>query len=331
MEGPSSAGSFVLEPDRREILWITRYRIDVVGADGELGADLSEFLCHNNLEFDSKAHKELFGLTRPMNFGRMFTASQGVFEIDLPAGFGIPVLSDETLEASTTALNLNRENPDLEVRHRMTLEYVRDSDARGTLKPLYPTFTSVMALVHGKDGFFDVAYEPSEAQSGSSCAPGEVAPNAPDKARFHHDHHGRLFTQHWVVPPGREERRTLVTTVINVPFPTTVHYVVAHLHPFAKSIELRDLTTGETVVRLEAEGPETGMGLARVETFSSVEGVPVYPDRDYEVISVYDNTTDVNQDAMATLFIYFYDEEMDRKLEPLRRRLAAGVEVASGT
>ena len=47
------------------------------------------------------------------------------------------------------------------------------------------------------------------------------------------------FSGHWVVPPGRQENRTLVTEWLNLRFDTTVHYIAVHLHPFAESLELR--------------------------------------------------------------------------------------------
>jgi hypothetical protein len=132
---------------------------------------------------------------------------------------------------------------------------------------------------------------------------------------------GRKFTGHWVVPPGREERRTLVNELLAIPYDTTIHYIGVHLHPFAESLELRDLTTGETLYRARARGPDAGIGLAHVEHYASAEGIPLYADHDYEMVSVYDNTSGEDQDAMATFFIYLRDPEAERALEGLRRSL----------
>lgn len=324
MEGPQAETDFRLGGGgSRELLWITGYKTEVVDADGNPGEGLSEFMCHNNVDFDSESHRKLFGLERTVAFGRMFTASQGIFGADFPDGFGIPLLSDEPLRVTTQVLNHNRPDIDIHVRHRITVEYVRDADAKGRLKPLYPAFAPVMALVQGKDGFFGVEQAPEHHMEGSSCAPGIVAPNAPQGTEYYIDPQNRVFTQHWVVPPGREDRHTLVTKVLNVPFDTTLHYINAHLHPYATTLELRDLTADKTLFQARAFPPEKGVGLARVEDYSSAEGIPVFRDHDYEIVSVYDNPTGAEQDAMAVFFVYFRDVELEQRIDALRGELAA--------
>ena len=328
MEGPSALTTFTLQPGPPEILWITAYRTEVVDTDGRSEDSLREFMCHNNLNFDAEVHRERFGLTRFVNFGRMFTASQGALEIVFPEGFGIPVLSDEPLEVQTMVLNHNREDADLSVRHRITVEFMRDADAPGRLRPLYPVATPGMALLQGPNGYYGLSKEPSHEQAGSSCAVGIVAPNAPKGTKYWTDPQGRVFTQHWVVPPGREVRHTLITRIMNLPFDTTLHFINAHLHPFAESVELRDLTTDETLFRAAAHPPDHGIGLAHIESFTSPTGIPVYLDHEYEIVSVYENPTGVDQDAMAVLYLYFYDAETDTRLESMRRDLAS---VSQGT
>ena len=56
-----------------------------------------------------------------------------------------------------------------------------------------------------------------------------------------------------------------------------------------------------------------------MDDFSSKEGLPVYKDHEYEIVSRYNNTSGVNQDAMATIMIYLRDKGFDRtkiKLNP---------------
>ena len=45
-----------------------------------------------------------------------------------------------------------------------------------------------------------------------------------------------------------------------------------------------------------------------MESYSSVEGIPIYADHEYEIVSVYDNPTDEPQDAMAVMFLYMLDK-----------------------
>ena len=48
-----------------------------------------------------------------------------------------------------------------------------------------------------------------------------------------------------------------------------IHYVRVHLHPFAESLQLRDVTTGQTVLASKAENRPERIGLARVEQIAS--------------------------------------------------------------
>ena len=102
---------------------------------------------------------------------------------------------------------------------------------------------------------------------------------------------------------------TLVTRILNLPFDTRIHYIAVHLHPFAESAELLDLTTGETVFKSEARPPLEGIGLAHVDSFSSPAGLPVYKDHEYELVSVYNNTSGVPQDSMAVMSLYMADRD----------------------
>ena len=49
--------------------------------------------------------------------------------------------------------------------------------------------------------------------------------------------------------------------------------------------------------------------------FSSAEGILLYPDHQYELILKTNNTTNVNQDMMASMFVFLYDKEMAEKLK----------------
>ena len=123
------------------------------------------------------------------------------------------------------------------------------------------------------------------------------------------------------MPPGREERRTLVTSLLGIFFDTKIHSIATHLHPFAESLTLRDLTTGKTLFEAGAGAPDQGLGLAWVDSYTSTEGIPVFADHDYEMVSVYDNTSGEDQDAMAVFVLYLEDHEALRGLEALRASL----------
>ena len=92
-----------------------------------------------------------------------------------------------------------------------------------------------------------------------------------------------------------------------LPFDSTVHYIAVHLHPFAESLELRDLTTSTTVFKSRARNTRDRIGLDRVESFASHEGLPLRRSHQYELVATYDNTSGVEQDSMAVMFLYLHD------------------------
>ena len=51
------------------------------------------------------------------------------------------------------------------------------------------------------------------------------------------------------------------------------------------------------------------IGIDRVDYYSSTEGVLVFKGHQYELISVYNNTSGENQDAMAVMFLYILDRD----------------------
>jgi len=288
-----------------ELLWITGIRSEVVDAENGTPAD-DGLLCHTNVSFAQFVeHERTFhpGTAIRKSHPRIFTLSQGQLAVGFPPGFGIPILSNEPLAVDTQALNLNDPALDEKVRIRTVIDYVRDSDQSRPMRPLMQRFAQGSVLVQGKDGYHGVA-EGDPEQHGPGCEVGTPQPPA-----NYRDPYGRVFAAHWQVPPGRQENHSLVTSFMAIPYDTTAHYFAVHLHPFATSLELRDLTTGITVFRSIARGPATGIGLDHVDTFESVEGIPIYADHEYELVSIYENTSDEIHDSMALMFVYLLDQD----------------------
>ena len=308
MQGPADSQSISLTNDNPpELLWITNYHVAVMEPDGETPA-LQEFMCHNNLDFNPGQHGQMMGWSH-MATGRMFTLSQGQFVITFPAGFGIPVMSDEPLDLTTQVLNHNVRDAAFQVRHKVTIRYLRDRDAAVPMTPLFTVGVYSLALLKGDQPYFGVEH-PDASKHGPGCLIGANA-----SGHTYSDPQGRTFTGHWVVPPGRQVNRTLVTKMLNLPFDTTIQAIAAHLHPFAESLELRDLTADRAVFISRAENFPDRIGLAKVEAFSSVEGIPVFKGHEYELVSVYNNTSGVDQDSMAVMLLYLRDRDV-RVLEP---------------
>lgn len=304
MTGPQSTTPVAMEPGPAELLWITGYSADVVGDAGD-PAGLDQFMCHSNLDLDSSEYIRRFRLQHDVN-PRLFTLSQGQMDIEFPAGFGIPVWSDEKLSLTTQVLNLNYDDCDLKVRHRTRIRYVRDRDLSFPIQPLYEDAVFGLKLLAGADGRFGM--DPQHADhGGASCLPGQNA-----AAFQYHDAYGRDFTGHWIVRPGREVNRTPVDAMLALKRDTTIHFIAVHLHPFAESLELVDDTEGKTVWKSLARNPADRIGLDRVDTFSSEDGIPIRHDHHYELVSTYDNTSGQDQDSMAVMYLYLKDPDFRR-------------------
>ncbi|MEM1177014.1 MAG: hypothetical protein AAGM22_01620 [Acidobacteriota bacterium] len=312
MTGPWGTQRIQLGPaDTEELVWITGYRAVMVGADGETEMP-QQYMCHSNLDIDLARHREALG--ESPGFGpRLFTLSQGQLEIDFPPGFGIPVRSSEALNLTTQVLNLNHRGEAQQVRHKVSVDYVLDSEFGEQMTPLLPTAAYGLALLDGPDGFFGV--KNPEEHHGPGCLVEDSA-----SEHSYSDGLGRVFTGHWQVPPGRQENRTLVTHLMRVPYETTIHYIAVHLHPYAESLVLRDLTTGETLFESQARNFEDLIGLHHVDAFSSVEGVTVFPDHEYELVSVYQNDSEEMQDSMAVMYLYLHDHATEDKIASIRGR-----------
>ena len=204
--------------------------------------------------------------------------------------------------------HLNEQAVTLHVRHRVTVEYVRHSELETEMKPLRVLSAQGMVAVDEQARYYG-KIDPNAEEHGPGCSVGQLAGE-----RTFKDRSGDSYIAHWIVKPGREENRTLVTNWMRVPYDTSVHYIAVHLHPFADSLELRDLTTGDTVFKSKATKSIGRIGLDHVEFFSSEEGVRLYKGHEYALISVYNNTSGEQQDAMAVMFVYMVDNNFEKKL-----------------
>lgn len=298
----------LLDAPTPELLWIVGYKTTVVdaGSEGEMS---QEFMCHANLDFDAKDYYGRFPTAPPIS-GRVFTLSQGQQDIRFPEGMGIPVTSDLPITLATQVLNLNIENPKgLEVKHRVDIYYVRDREVQGEMVPLFQgAAEGFKALGDAKFyGFAD--HETDELEKmGAGCSPGTAA-MAGDADK---DAHGQQFTAHWVVPPGKEVNVTNVTRFLNLPYDTTVHYIAVHLHPFAQKLVFKDLTEDRVVFEAHVTPTPDRVGIESIDHYSSVEGMPLYKDHQYELTSYYDNTSDHDVDSMAVMYMYLRDKRFQK-------------------
>src|SRR5439155_12792854 len=139
--------------------------------------------------------------------------------------------------------------------------------------------TSMSGVVAGPLPGHVPAKGPAPTQShGASCLIGSRAPQAAASSADYVDPTGRHMTGHWIVPPGRQTNASDITWFLRLPFDTKLHYAAVHLHPFAESLSVRDVTMAKTVLTSKATNPQKGIGLTNVDTITSIEGLPFYKD-----------------------------------------------------
>lgn len=292
MQGPKSIRSFQLgaNPDNTNV-WIRRYKVDILDLDGvaEASDDAKEFFCHAWLMADS-GHRNPKTGQRGTRGGRdptlFLTISQGLEDMQLPNGYAVQFNNRDVSRVGlmTMAVNNNHDEIDKEIQFRATIEYLDDSAAeRLGIKNL------TGFQLHAKQQLSAVK-SPHHAHG-----PGGHE-SKPQKRRT---------TDHWLVPPGQQVLRSDVESGV-VRFDGMIHFIKIHLHPYGESVTLVDKTTGEEVWKGSATNHSERAHLTEIEFYSSTTGIPVYRDHDYELVTVYDNPTDEDIDAMAVMRIFVH-------------------------
>jgi hypothetical protein len=172
---------------------------------------------------------------------------------------------------------------------RATIEYYRNGDLQRPLKKLFKVGLPIAVE--------DLArYEPP---------PG--APVQDDVATHCVLVQGR--NTHWLVPPGRQITRTRYSGFLPEGVASgTVHYAVVHLHNYGTRLRLTDLTSGKMLWETRVEYEPSRVQIERIPVYSSVEGFRIYADHTYEVEAHYENTSDVDVDAMALIDLYYHPD-----------------------
>lgn len=293
MTGPGELqNDLTLGPPQDGLYWLTGYQAIMLDEQAEQRVG-QQFMCHNSLFLQTPVsdYRQRLG-TRPYGSPRLFTLAQGATRLDFPEGFAMPLPASQTLQLQSQSLNLLPEHVGQTVRHRIRLDFRADSEVAHRPRPLFMVEATGRILVRGP------------------ASP--LATNGqPAAGRMRTDAQGRVWSGHWMVPPGQNRNRTRVTQELRLPFDTTVHFATAHLHPYAVSITLIDATEQREVLTIRPRWSEDGRSLAEVPAYSSVAGFPLHAAHDYELVTDYHNTSDQPITAMSILFLYCHDREFD--------------------
>ena len=307
MEGPMSIQSGIQlgTNEKSRVQWITRLETELVDATEQKPVS-QEFFCHSNLTFAEHGqtpdhyNQELAGKAH-LDW-RLFTLVPGKLSIELPPGFGVPIPSDAALDYLTMSLNLNARDRVVNVRMRTKVHSIAADEPGAPTKALFRRALYVMQRCSESAATSHACTANAQTQHiGAGCAESS-------KVNLTAGRPGEDLMNLWSVPPGRHVYTMDVTPQLNLPFDTTIHYATIHVHPFARAMELCDLTTGTTVFRLNSRDWPDRIGVAHVDEFKSVEGIPIFRDHRYELSAEYDNTSGSNTDAMAILYLYLLEK-----------------------
>ena len=276
MTGPVMRQSVTLAPAADAgALWVTGFRAAVV--DGAGAPQSSEYLCHAWVTLGKPTGDDQ----------KLLTISEGLDSMKFPPGFAVRVDGQaQNAQLLAQALN-NTDDTDKNLSYKLTLDYLDDATAaKYNLRPLRTVTVAVMA-------------RDANPVTDDICRVRGQDVDAPLP-----DSMGGKSIVHFDVPPGRHEYASVVDKTSGLHAGGTVHYIKLHLHPYGESISLFDKTAGRALWTGNVKTRADRVLLTDVDYYSSTDGIRIDPAHDYEVRTVYNNTTGSLIDAMAVLRVY---------------------------
>lgn len=301
MEGPK-ASRYIQLNQTPKLLWIKGFEVTAIDEKTNTTAS-NDFICHMNVDINDTQYYEAFGLTDRIGkqYPRLTSLSNGLEKFDFPEGYGIPIHGNDFLNVTTQTLNHNIPNIFKKIKHEVTIQY---EDYSATQKPLLSK-TIFIQLPYNKIEPFKEPLDPASNQ----CIPVET------KNHSYDDGNGNMLSGHWVIPKGKKEYRSAITNQLQIKDSLRLHFGAPHVHPFATSIAVFDKTKNSIIFTCNVTNFKNKIGLSKIETFSSTEGIWLYKNHEYELILTTNNTSTIQQDMMGSLFLFFYDEELDRIIQ----------------
>lgn len=289
----------------RKLYWLKA--IDLVVLDeNEKVLPTAEFICHMNLDVDMNARNQAFPQAERCVNPRLITLTQGQTHLEFPAGFALPVASDETWIFTLQAANRTTDEH-RRIKHRCQLTFIEDSQLRRPIKPLawIPTFVSVVV---DRNTEAAAAKEHELAPDCLGASAGLTAPNSVPGTNYD-DICGRRRSGHWVIPPGRNTYQSPSLELLS-PKQRTLRLVWSHVHPLLENVTLLQCKGKKTLFQVKSEtDTRHGLEIKSIETLSSPEGITLPPNERMELQCTYNNTTGEALDSMVAVGM-FYDDDL---------------------
>lgn len=296
MEGPKASNYVMLSQDST-LLWITGFK--VIAQDAKTGEKMSnDFICHMNVDMNDSKYYSNFGLENRIGkqYPRLTSLSHGMETFDFPEGFGVPMKGNDLLFVTTQTLNHNIKDAYYKVKHKVSIIYQEDKN----IKPLMSK-TAFIMLPYDKYDPYKSPIDPGA----DFCIPVET------KNHSYDDGSGNKLSGHWVIPIGKNTYRSNINHQLEIKDSLRLHAAAIHVHPFATRIMLFNKSTQKPVFTSKVTNHQNRIGLTNIQNFTSKEGIWLYANQEYEIVLEVNNTSKEDQDMMGSMFLFFYDEEMD--------------------
>lgn len=300
MEGPKSSNYVQLSQDST-LLWLTGFHVKALD-NKSLKYISNDFICHTNVDFNDVKYYSSFHLEKRIGtqYPRLTSLSHGMEHFSFPVGYGVPMKGTELLYVTTQALNHNLPEANFWIRHEVDIKYSRAKN----IKPLMSR-TAFIMLPFNQSNPYQSPLDPGTNQ----CIPVET------KNHTYDDGKGNKLSGHWVIPIGKNTYRSSVSNQLQIQDSLRLHAAAIHVHPFATKISLFDKTTNKPIFTSNIVNHKSTIGLTSIDSFSSIEGIWLYKDHDYEIVLEVNNNTKTHQDMMGSMFLFFYDKELDDLLQ----------------
>ena len=301
MEGPKSSNYIQLSQDST-LLWITGFHVKALNSKNKKQIS-NDFICHTNIDFNDIKYFSNFHLEKRIGkqYPRMTSLSHGLENFEFPKGYGVPMLGNDLLYVTTESLNHNIPNANYLIKHEVQIDYTTKSAA---YKPLMSRTVYIM-LPYDKSDPFKSPVDPGK----DYCIPVET------KNHSYDDGKGNKMSGHWVIPTGKHRYHSAINSQLQIETDSIrLHAAAVHVHPFATALTLWDKTDNKVIFKSNVINHQGKIGLSKIDAFSSESGVWMYQNHEYELVLDVNNTTTTNQDMMGSMFLFFYDEELDRHL-----------------
>ena len=310
MLGPTAYKTFLLDDREDEIYWITGLEVGA-NTNQKTQNKSSDFICHVNLYHSEVEHYARMQMEDRINNDQapqLITLTKGDLDFSFPEGFGFPIFSNEKILLGGQVLNLNHKNPLFTINYDFKIKFEKNKEKR--LKPLYTRY-AVLALPY--DLTDEIDYDNQITNDKVRC----VILEGEHHGLNSKNKQGQPITAFWKVPPGKHIYRSNITSFLALDTIVTLHKINSHVHPFANSLALRDITIDSTLFKSVVTNYKDKIGLDKITSFASQKGIKLYPNHLYELVEEVDNTTDSEIEMMGSMFLYFYDYKLDRILDSI--------------